>query len=79
MKLNTNLLADIFQSNMILPLNKDFKLGGVVENKQKVEVAFNHQNYQTTADEDGNWQVTIPAVSDPNFVGNVLVKAGEKK
>lgn len=79
MKLNTNLLADIFQSNMIFPLNKDFKLGGVVESKQKVEVSFNHQNYQTTADEGGNWQVTIPAVSDPDFVGNVLVKAGEKK
>lgn len=38
MKLNTKILADIFQSNMILPLNKDFKLGGVVDPKKKLQL-----------------------------------------
>lgn len=79
MRLNTNLLADIFQSNMILPLNKDFKFGGTIEKNQKVEVSFNHQDYQAVSDKDGNWQVNIRAISDPDFVGTVLVKAGEKE
>lgn len=48
MKLNTKILADIFQSNMILPLNKDFKLGGVVDPQEKVTIRFNQDHYPET-------------------------------
>ena len=71
MKLNTKILADIFQSNMILPLNKDFKLGGVVDPKEKVTIRFNQKQYQTTSDQNGEWQVKINAISDPKMVATV--------
>ncbi|WP_338935197.1 sialate O-acetylesterase [Lactobacillus helveticus] len=79
MKLNTQILADIFQSNMILPLNKDFKLGGIVNPEEKVTVKFNQQQYQTISDQNGAWQVKINAVSDPKFVATILVEAGDRK
>lgn len=55
MKLNANLLADIFQSNMILPLNKDFKLGGIVNAGETVKVDFDQNHYETTANQKGEW------------------------
>ena len=79
MKLNTKILADIFQSNMILPLNKDFKLGGVVDPKEKVTIRFNQKQYQTTSDQNGEWQVKINAISDPKMVATVSVEAGYQK
>ena len=74
MKLNEKILADVFQSNMILPLNKDLKLGGVIEADQKVNIHFNDEYFQTESDKNGQWQITIPAVNDPNMIATISVK-----
>lgn len=79
MKLNANLLADIFQSNMILPLNKDFKLGGIVNAGETVKVDFDQNHYETTANQKGEWQVKINAVTDPKMVATISVEAGKEK
>lgn len=79
MKLNQKILADIFQSNMILPLNKDFKLGGVVKPNEKVRINFNQDNYLTNADFQGHWQIIIPAVSDSDLVATITVKTDQQE
>lgn len=79
MKLNQNLLADMFQSGMILPLNKDFKLGGLINAGEKIKVSFNQQQYQACADKKGKWQITLPAVSDPDSIATISVEAGDRE
>lgn len=74
MKLNEKILADIFPSNMILPLNKDFKLSGIIEADQKVDIHFNDEYFQTESDKKGHWQIIIPAVNDPNMIATISVK-----
>lgn len=76
MKLNQNILADFFQSGMILPLNKDFKLGGLVNPKEKVTVFFDENEYTTISDQKGNWQITLNSNPDPNLVAKIVVRSG---
>lgn len=78
MKLNQNLLADIFQNGMIFPLNKDFKLGGYIQPNQAVEVEFAGKRYLTKSSNNGKWCVIIPAVSDPTYVGEIAVHASKQ-
>lgn len=66
MKLNQNILADIFQDGMILPKNKMFKIGGKITPQEKVTVNFNHRRYETISDKLGNWKIDLPAVSSEN-------------
>lgn len=78
MKLNQNLLADIFQDGMIFPLNKDFKVGGYIKPSQEVEVEFNGNRYTTKSDKNGKWCIIIPAISDPTYVGKITVHVGKQ-
>lgn len=79
MKLNQNILADFFKSDMILPLNKDFKLGGTIDPREEVEVDFDGQTYKTVADLKGNWKVNIPAISDEQTVATICVQTKNRK
>lgn len=77
MKLNQNLLADIFQDGMVFPRNKDFKVGGYIEPKQKVEVSFNQHTYFAMSDENGKWEIILPAVNE-DLVQELTVKSNNK-
>lgn len=77
MKFNQNLLADIFQDGMVFPRNKDFKVGGYIAPKQKVEVNFNQHAYFATSDENGKWKITLPSVND-DIVNSLTVKSNNK-
>ncbi|MDE7050064.1 MAG: sialate O-acetylesterase [Lactobacillus sp.] len=77
MKLNQNLLADIFQDGMVFPRNKDFKVGGYIDPNQAVEVEFDQKNYLTKSDAHGMWQVILPAVSETS-VKKLIVKSNNE-
>lgn len=79
MKLNQNILADFFKSNMVLPLNKDFKLGGKIKPNEEVNLTINGQEYKTVADQKGNWKIVIPAVSDEQTVATICVQTQHRK
>lgn len=78
MKLNQRILADIFQDNMILPLGKAFRLGGIIGSKEKVNLWFDGKLYETFSNKEGFWQVRISANYDQNKISKILVKSDSR-
>lgn len=79
MKLYQNILADIFQSDMVLPLNKNFKIGGQVLANEEVKVFFNEKEYRTKSNQKGDWQLRVSAVTNCKTKGSISVFAGTRK
>ena len=73
MKFNQNLLADLFQSNMVLPVNMDFKIGGEIKANQEVNITFNKKRYQTVSNNTGEWQITLPAINNTDTIAEITV------
>lgn len=69
------LLADIFQDGMVLPIHKDFRLGGQAASGAAVTVSFLGEAYQVQANEQGHWQVTLPAC-DQQELAKITVASG---
>ena len=59
MKLNQNIFDDIFQNNMVLPINKDFKVGGKISPNECIEIVIPNKKYKIYADKDGCWSLSI--------------------
>ncbi|MCX8721738.1 MULTISPECIES: sialate O-acetylesterase [unclassified Lactobacillus] len=79
MKLNQNILADVFQSNMILPLNKNLELGGHVKANEEVQVIFNKKVYRTKSNKLGDWRLRMPAVSNSKAKGSITAFSAQRK
>ena len=54
-------LPTLISDNMILQRNTELNIWGWADKGEKVSVSFIEDNYQTIADENGKWLVTIPA------------------
>lgn len=78
MKLNQNILDDIFQDNMILPLNKWINIGGKISPNEEVDIIFNNKNYKTKADKNGAWKIRLSPISKLNKY-SLLVQTKDKK
>lgn len=79
MKLNLNILDDVFQSNMVLPLNKNLKIGGHVLANEEIKVFFNKKEYRTKSNKKGDWQLWVSAVTSCQTKGSISVFVGTRK
>ncbi len=79
MKLNQNILDDVFQSNMILPLRKNLKIGGQVHANEEVKIDLNGKKYFIKANKLGYWQLNIAKVFNSQTELTISVSTGEKK
>ena len=53
-------LPQLFQSNMVLQRGKPIPVWGTADAGERVVVSFKKKVYETTADAQGHWQVTLP-------------------
>ena len=55
-------LPAFFTDNMVIQQNTTITLFGKAKANKKVniETSWNHQHYETSADREGNWNVTVP-------------------
>jgi sialate O-acetylesterase len=58
-------ISNEFQDNMVVQRDKPLSIWGkaTTNNKVSVHVSWLTDNFSTTADENGNWSVTIPAAA----------------
>lgn len=54
-------LPDLFTNNMVLQRNEPIKIWGKANAGTIVQVKFLHQQKTTKVDNDGNWQIVLPA------------------
>ncbi|MCL2559712.1 MAG: hypothetical protein FWE07_04430 [Turicibacter sp.] len=54
------LLANVFTDGVILQRDTSIKFWGEAAPDEEIRVAFNDYIYQVTADETGNWEITVP-------------------
>ena len=73
------LLADIFQDGMVLPIHKDFRLGGQTASGAVVTVSFAGRDYQSQADEQGHWQILLPAYDKQELNELTVASHGQKQ
>lgn len=64
----TNMMAavavsPVYGNNMVIQRDQPFRIAGTAVSNRTVTVTYNHQTNSTTADAQGNWQVTLPAMS----------------
>lgn len=55
-------LCSIFSDGLVLQQNKPVSVWGWADAGEKVSVSFAGQEMGTTADEDGNWKITLNAI-----------------
>lgn len=53
-------LPQLFQSNMVLQRGKPIPVWGTADVGERVVVTFKKKVYETTADDQGRWQVVLP-------------------
>ena len=53
-------LPQLFQSNMVLQRGKPIPVWGTADAGERVVVTFKKKVYETTADDQGRWQVVLP-------------------
>ena len=53
-------LPQLFQSNMVLQRGKPIPVWGTAEAGERIVVTFKKKVYETTADDQGRWQVVLP-------------------
>lgn len=54
-------MPKMFQDGMVLQRGKPMAIWGTADPKELVTVTFKKKGYQTTADEKGQWRITLPA------------------
>ena len=54
-------LPTIFSDGMVIQRERPITIWGTADAGEDVLVKFLKKNYQTTADSDGNWSITLPA------------------
>jgi Domain of unknown function (DUF303). len=55
-------LPRLISNGMILQRDMPLKIWGSASPREKVNVKFNNQNYQTVANAKGSWQIALPAM-----------------
>lgn len=53
-------LPTLVSDGMVLQRNQKLNVWGKADAGEKVEVKFLNKNYKTTADQTGNWKITLP-------------------
>jgi sialate O-acetylesterase len=53
-------LPTLVSDGMVLQRNQKLNVWGIADAGEKVEVKFLNKNYKTTADQTGNWKITLP-------------------
>ncbi|MPS75182.1 MAG: sialate O-acetylesterase [Chryseobacterium sp.] len=53
-------LPALVSDGMVLQRNQKLNVWGKADAGEKVEVKFLNKNYKTTADQNGNWKITLP-------------------
>ncbi|MCX6877371.1 MAG: hypothetical protein NTW21_26715 [Verrucomicrobia bacterium] len=53
----------LYTSNMVIQRDQPFPVWGTAAANKAITVTYNKQSNSTTADAQGNWQVTLPAMS----------------
>ncbi|SDQ08914.1 sialate O-acetylesterase [Chryseobacterium soldanellicola] len=53
-------LPALVSDGMVLQRNQKLNIWGKADAGEKVEVKFLNKNYKTTADQTGNWKITLP-------------------
>ena len=53
-------LPQMFQNGMVLQRNKPIPVWGQADAGERVSVTFRKKTYETTADDNGRWQVVLP-------------------
>src|SRR4051812_2544570 len=71
-------LPTIFGSHMVLQRDKPINVWGWAEKGEKVTVALGSAKADATADDDGNWKVSLPA-QKANKTGQTLTVEGKNK
>ena len=57
-------LPGVLTSNMVLQRNKEIKVWGWADKKEKVSVSFNNKTLTSRADASGKWMVIFPAMKE---------------
>ena len=55
-------LSSVFASHMVLQRNKPIRFYGTANSGEKISVAFNEKRQTAVADENGQWQISFPAM-----------------
>lgn len=53
-------LPALVSDGMVLQRNQKLNVWGTADSGEKVEVKFLNKNYRTTADQNGNWKISLP-------------------
>ena len=74
-----NGLHSIFQSNMIIQRSKPIDVWGWSKPGDKVKVEFSGKALEGTADKDGKWKVTLPAMEANATPAKMTITGTEQK
>lgn len=77
--MSRNLLANIYTDGMVLQRDMPIKVWGCANPNAQVMVQFDQDTYDTAADADGKWEVTLPALSAlPVFKPHKLIVTSDE-